>query len=145
MAYESSTLTQLIMKQASFAASLGQDPEAQLTEFSDHADNVTLATTNTTATFPAISGRNISTVGEPTETLTLNIAQSLKKDSLWMFLRTNHGKTGRIRLLPTAGGTGEVNAEVIFQAPAALGGTQGGGVSAATVLVQGLADITPEE
>lgn len=139
----STPLAQLIMKQAVFAAAVGTtDP---LTEFSDHADNITLTTTATTATFSPVSGKNLQSVGEPTETLGLNLAQSLKADSLWMFLRTNHGKEGRIQLTPTGGGTGKVEATVIFQAPATLGGGQGGGVSAATLLVQGLAAITPED
>lgn len=135
-------LSQLIMKQAVFSAAVGT--EGTLTEFSDHADNVTLTTTATTASFLPVSGKNLQTVGDPTESLGLNLAQSLKADSLWMFLRTNHGKTGRVLLVPTGDSEAKVEAEVIFQAPATLGGTQGGGVSAATLLVQGLAKITPE-
>lgn len=135
-------LAQLIMKNAVFAASTGTS--GTLTEFSDHADNVMLSTTNTSATFAAISGKSQGSVGEPVETLVMNIAQSLKAGSLWMFLRTNHGKPGKIALTPTGGGTGKVTADVVFQAPASLGGAQGGAVSAATLLVTGLATIIPE-
>lgn len=139
----STPLAQLIMKQAEFSAAVGTSGTLQ--EFSDHADNITLTTTATTATFNPVSGKNIQTVGDPTETLSMNLAQSLKSSSLWMFLRTNHGKSGRVSLVPTGGGKGKIDAEVIFQAPATLGGAQGGGVSAATLLVQGMATITPEE
>lgn len=139
----STPLSQLIMKQAVFSAAVG--PAGTLTEFSDHADNVSLTTTATTASFLPISGKNQQSVGNLLETITLNLAQSLKKDSLWFFLRNNHGKTGRILLTPTEEGEGKVEAEVIFQAPTTLGGAQGGGVSAATLLVQGMADITPED
>jgi len=135
-------LHQLIMKQAVLSAAVGDTGE--LTEFSDHADNVTLTTTATASTFSPVSGKNVSNVGDPQDSLGLNLAQSLKADSLWMFLRKNHGLEGRVSLTPTGGGTGKVEAKVIFQAPATLGGGQGGGVSAATLLVQGLADITPE-
>lgn len=141
----STPLTQLIMKQANFSAAVGTGTAVTLTEFSDHADNVALTTTATAASFLPVSGKNIQTVGDPTETLTLNLAQSLKKDSLWMFLRNNHGKEGKVSLTPTGGAKGKVEATVIFQAPATLGGAQGGGVSAATLLVQGLAEITPED
>lgn len=139
----STPLSQLIMKQAVFSASVGGS-SATLTEFSDHADNVTLNTTATAGTFLPVSGANIQTVGDLIETMGLNLAQSLKADSLWMFLRKNHGKKGRVSLTPTSGGAGKVEADVVFQAPAALGGGQGGGVSAATLLVQGVATITPE-
>lgn len=138
----STPLSQLIMKQATFSAAVGTG--ATLTEFSDHADNVTLNTTATTASFLPVSGKNIQTVGDPTETVGLNLAQSLKADSLWMFLRNNHGKSGKVSLVPTGGGKGKVEADVIFQAPVALGGAQGGGVSAATLLVQGMATITAD-
>lgn len=138
----SAPLSQLIMKQAVFSASVGS--ATTLTEFSDHADNVTLTTTATTATFLPVSGANVQTVGDPTETVGLNLAQSLKADSLWMFLRANHGKAGKVSLVPTGGGKGKVEANVIFQAPATLGGAQGGGVSAATLLVQGMATITAD-
>lgn len=138
----STPLTQLIMKQAVFSASVGT--AGALTEFSDHADNVALGTTATTASFLPISGKNQQTVGDPVETITLNLAQSLKADSLWMFLRSNHGKAGKVSLTPTGGGKGKVEADVIFQAPATLGGAQGGGVSAAVLLVQGMATITPD-
>ena len=139
----STPLAQLIMKNAVLSAGIGT--AVPLTEFSDHADNVALATTNTSATFAAISGKNQSSVGEPTETLVMNIAQSLKSGSLWMFLRDNHGKEGRVSLVPSGEGTAKVDATVIFQAPASLGGAQGGGVSAATLLIVGMADITPED
>lgn len=139
----STPLSQLIMKQAVFSASVGTTGTT-MTEFSDHADNVTLNTTATTATFLPVSGANSQTVGDPLETMGLNLAQSLKADSLWMFLRNNHGKTGKVSLTPTGGGKGKVEATVVFQAPVALGGAQGGGVSAATLLVQGLAAITPD-
>lgn len=140
----STPLSQLIMKQAVFSAAVGTGSAVTLTEFSDHADNVTLTTTATTASFLPISGKNLQTVGDPTESLGLNLAQSLKADSLWMFLRNNHGKSGKVSLTPTGGGKGKVEADVIFQAPATLGGAQGGGVSAATLLVQGMATITPD-
>lgn len=139
----STPLTQLIMKQAVFSASVGSGTTT-MTEFSDHADNVTMTTTATAGAFNAISGKNTQTVGDPVESLGLNLAQSLKADSLWMFLRENHGKAGKVSLTPTGGGKGKVDADVIFQAPATLGGGQGGGVSAATLLVQGLAKITPD-
>ena len=137
-----STLTQLEIKNALVKAKLTADPT--LVEYGDHVDNVALNTTSTTALFKAVSGNSKATLGDPDETIVLNIAQSLKAGSLWMFLRASHGKQGTVEISPKGGTAPKITADVTFQAPGTLGGAVGGGVSGATILVHGMATITPE-
>lgn len=140
-----STMVQLEIKNATFSAAIGEDADPlTLTEFADHIDNAALTTTSTPAKFAAISGNDQNSIGKPAETIVLNIGQDLTAGSLWMFLRTNHGKKGTVKFGPQGGaGTGECLANVTFAAPATLGGAVGGGVSAATLQVNGQATITP--
>lgn len=140
MAITPSTLVQLEIKNALVKAKVGAGVAV---EFGDHVDSIALTTTSATSTFKAVSGKNQSKVQDPEETLVLNLGQSLKADSLWMFLRTNHGKTGTIEFYPAGGTTPKVEADVTFQAPGTLGGVQGAASSGATILVNGLAVITP--
>lgn len=137
-----STLVQLEIKNALVKAKLTADPT--LVEYGDHVDNVALTTASTTALFAAVSGNSKATLGDPTETIVLNIAQSLKTGSLWLFLRNNHGKEGTVEIMPKGGTAPKIAATVTFQAPGSLGGAVGGGTSGATILVHGLATITPE-
>lgn len=137
-----STLTQLEIKNAQVNVKLTADVE--FIEAGDHVDNVALNTTSTTALFKAVSGNSKATLGDPDETIVLNLAQSLKAGSLWLFLRTNHGKEGQVEIFPKGGIAPKITADVTFQAPGVLGGAVGGGVSGATILVHGLATITPE-
>lgn len=136
-----STMVQLEIKNAIFSAKL--DAETEMTQFADHVDNAALTTTSTATNFAAISGNDQNRVATPTETVVLNIGQSLVEGSLWLFLRENHGKSGQIEFFPQGGTTPKVSANVTFQAPGTLGGTRGPGVSGATVLVNGMAAITP--
>jgi len=138
----STTLVQLEVKNALVKAKV--DADVALLEFGDHVDNAALVTTTTSTTFAAVSGNSTSSTPPPTETVVLNLAQSLKSGSLWLFLRTNHGKRGQIEFFPKGGTTPKVAADVTFQAPGTLGGTVGAGTSGATILVHGLATITPE-
>lgn len=138
----SSTLVQLEIKNALVKAKLTAD--AALVEYGDHVDNVALTTTAATSLFKAVSGNSKATLGDPDETLVLNIAQSLKAGSLWLFLRNNHGKEGMVEIMPKGGTAPKIAATVTFQAPGTLGGAVGGGTSGATILVHGLATITPE-
>jgi hypothetical protein len=137
-----STLVQLEIKNALVKAKLTAD--ATLTEYGDHVDNVALTTTAATSLFKAVSGNSKATLGDPDETIVLNIAQSLKAGSLWLFLRANHGKEGMVEIMPKGGAAPKIAANVTFQAPGTLGGAVGGGVSGATILVHGMATITPE-
>ena len=138
----SSTLTQLVIKNAQVNLKLAEGVEME--EFGDHVDNAALTTTATATLFAAVSGNSQNSVSDPVETVVLNLAQSLKAGSLWMFLRTNHGKKGQLEFFPKGGVTPKVTADVTFQAPGTLGGAVGGGVSGATILVHGMATITPE-
>lgn len=137
-----STLVQLEIKNAQFAAKLTDSVE--LTEFGDHVDNAALTTTATVTNFLAISGNDQNRVGTPAETIVLNIGQSLKAGSLWLFLRENHGLQGQVEFMPQGGDVPKVTADVTFQAPGTLGGARGAGVTGAVLLVNGLATITPE-
>ena len=119
------TLVQLEMKNALVKAKLAADTELQ--EFGDHADNVALTTAVTSSTFAAVSGNATSSSPDPTETIVLNIAQSLKTGSLWLFLRNNHGKKGQVEICPKGGATPKITADVTFQAPGTLGGAVGAG------------------
>ena len=138
----SSTLTQLVIKNAQVNMKL--DADVELEEFGDHVDNAALTTTSAVTLFKAVSGNGQAAVGDPDETIVLNLAQSLKAGSLWLFLRTNHGKKGQVEIFPKGGTTPKIAAEVTFQAPGTLGGAAGPGVTGATILVHGLAVITPE-
>lgn len=136
------TLVQLEIKNALVKAKL--DGDTELEEFGDHVDNAALTTAVTSTLFAAVSGNSTQSSPDPTETVVLNLAQSLKTGSLWLFLRNNHGKKGQIEFFPKGGATPKVTADVTFQAPGVLGGGVGAGTSGAVVLVHGLADITPE-
>jgi hypothetical protein len=135
-------MVQLEIKNAIFSAQL--DGDLEFTEFADHVDNAALTTTSTATNFAAISGNDQNRVAQPTETIVLNIGQSLKAGSLWLFLRENHGKSGKVEFFPAGGLLPKVSADVTFQAPGSLGGVRGPGVSGATILVNGMAEITPE-
>lgn len=136
-----STMIQLEIKNALFNAKL--DGAAAAVEFADHVDNAALTTTSTPTNFAAISGNDQNRMGQPTESIVLNIGQSLVEGSLWLFLRENHGKTGTVEFFPNGGTAPKVTAEVTFQAPGTLGGVRGPGVSGATLPVNGQAVITP--
>jgi cytoskeletal protein RodZ len=131
----------LEIKNASFKAAVGA---AALVEFADAVDSIQLQATATPKTWAPISGANQQTVSQQTETVVLNIGQDLTAGSLWLFLRDNHGKTGKCEFYPKGGTTPKVAANVTFQAPGVLGGSQGGDTaSGATLLVSGIATITP--
>lgn len=133
--------TILEIKNASFKAALGA---GVLAEYADAVDNAALNSTATTNTWAPISGLNQQTASPLTEQVVLNLGQDLKTGSLWLFLRANHGKAGKIEFFPQGGTTPKVAADVIFQAPSAVGGAAGGVPTAgATLLVNGLATITP--
>lgn len=134
-----STLVQLEIKNAQVNAKLTDGVEFE--EFGDHVDNVALTTTTVATLFNAVSGNTLQRVQPFQETLVLNIGQSVKAGSLWMFLRENHGKTGVVEILPTGGQTDKITADVTFQAPGVLGGIVGAGLSGATLLVNGQAAI----
>lgn len=135
------TLIQLEIKNAKVNAKL--DGAVEMVDFGDHIDNVALTTTSTPTNFPAVSGNDQNRIGQPTENVVLNLAQSLVEGSLWMFLRENHGKLGTLEFFPQGGELPKVTASVTFQAPGTLGGARGPGVSGATLPVNGLATITP--
>jgi hypothetical protein len=132
----------LEIKNASFKAAVGA---GVLTEFADAVDSITLGATATAKSWEPISGAVQQNVGAQTENITLNIGQDLKTGSLWLFLRTNHGAKGKVEFYPKGGTTPKVAANVTFQAPGTLGGdAKATTVSGATLLVDGLATITPE-
>lgn len=137
-----STLTQLTIKNAVVAAKI--DGGTALAQYGDHIDNIALNTSATATLFAAVSGNSQQSISDPTETIVINLAQSMKADSFWMFLRTNHGKKGTIEFSPKGGTTPKVVATVTFQAPGVLGGAVGAGTTGATLLVDGMATITPE-
>lgn len=131
----------LEIRNASFKAGVGAEAP---TEFADAVENIQLQATSTSTKWEPISGANQQSVGNQTETIVLNIGQDLTAGSLWLFLRANHGKKGTVEFAPQGGETPKVTADVTFQAPGALGGgANGAAVSGATLLVDGLADITP--
>jgi hypothetical protein len=133
--------TILEIKNASFKAALGV---AALVEYADAVDNAALASTSTTNTWAPINGVNQQTASPLTETITLNLGQDLKTGSLWLFLRSAHGQAGKIEFFPQGGTTPKVAADVVFQAPAAVGGGAGTiPATTCTLLVKGLATITP--
>ena len=138
-----STLVQLEIKNAKVSAKVGTGV-GSLLEFGDHVDNIALTTTSTATNFAAVSGNDQNRIAQPTETIVVNVAQSLKAGSFWLFLRDNHGKTGTLEFQPNGGTTPKVAADVTFQAPGTLGGGRGPGVSGAVILVNGMATITPE-
>lgn len=132
----------LEIKNASFKAAVGA---GALVEFADAVESIQLQAAASPITWQPISGAIQQTVAAPTETVVLNIGQDLKTGSLWLFLRTNHGAAGKIEFFPKGGTTPKVTANVVFQAPGTLGGNQTAQtVSGATLLVAGLATITPE-
>lgn len=132
----------LEIKNASFKAALGA---GVLTEFADAVESIQLQATASPTKWHPISGAIQQGVGAPTETLVLNIGQDLKTGSLWLFLRANHGAKGKVEFFPKGGTLPKVTANVTFQAPGTLGGSQAATtVSGATLLVDGLAVITPE-
>ena len=134
--------TILEIKNASFKAALGA---GVLAEYADAVENAALNSASTSNTWAPINGVNQQTASPLTETVVLNIGQDLKTGSLWLFLRNNHGATGKIEFFPKGGTTPKVAADVIFQAPSQVGGSAGGIPTAgATLLVKGLATITPE-
>ena len=135
-------LNLLVIKNAQVNAKLAG--EAEFHEFGDHVDNVALNATAATTLFKPVSGNSQAAVGDPDETIVLNMAQDLKAGSLWLFCRTNHGKKGVVEIFPKGGTTPKITADVIFQTPAALGGAVGASTSGATFPVEGQADITPE-
>lgn len=132
----------LEIKNASFKAAVGA---GVLVEFADAVENIQLQATASPKSWAPISGANQQQVSQATETVVLNIGQDLKTGSLWLFLRQNHGLAGKIEFCPKGGTTPKVAANVTFQAPGVLGGGQTTDtVSGATLLVSGLATITPE-
>jgi hypothetical protein len=133
----------LEIRNASVKAGVGAEAP---TEFGDAVENIQLQATSTPTKWEPVSGANQQTAGNQTETIVLNIGQDLTAGSLWLFLRANHGKKGKVEFFPQGGTTPKVEATVTFQAPGALGGgANGAAVSGATLLVDGLADITPAE
>lgn len=132
----------LEIKNASFKAAVGA---GVLTEFADAVESVQLQAAASPTKWQPISGAIQQGVGAATETLVLNIGQDLKAGSLWLFLRANHGAKGKVEFFPKGGTLPKVTANVTFQAPGTLGGSQTATtVSGATLLVDGLAVITPE-
>lgn len=134
--------TILEIKNASLKLALGA---GTFTEYADAVDNAALNSASTANTWTPISGVNQQTASPLTETIVLNIGQDLKTGSAWLFLRTNHGAAGKVEFYPAGGTTPKVAADVVFQAPGTVGGAGGGGIptSQATLLVKGLAVITP--
>jgi len=133
--------TILEIKNASFKAAVGA---GVLAEFADAVENAALNSTSTANTWAPINGVNQQTASPLTETIVLNIGQDLKTGSLWLFLRNNHGLAGKVEFYPAGGTTPKVAADVVFQAPSTVGGAAGGIPTAtATLLVKGLAVITP--
>lgn len=138
----SSTLTLLVIKNAQVNARLAGATEYE--EFGDHVDNAALNATAATALFKPVSGNSQASMGDPDETVVLNMAQSLKTGSFWLFCRENHGKKGQVEIFPEGGTTPKITADVIFQVPATLGGAVGANTSGVTFPVEGKATITPE-
>ena len=133
--------TILEIKNASFKAALGA---GVLAEYADAVENAALNSASTANTWAPINGVNQQTASPLTETIVLNLGQDLKTGSLWLFLRTNHGLAGKVEFFPAGGTTPKIAADVIFQAPSAVGGSAGGIPTAgATLLVKGMATITP--
>jgi hypothetical protein len=133
--------TVLEIKNASLKVALGA---GTFTEYADAVDNAALNMASTTNTWAPINGVNQQTASPLTETITLNLGQDLKTGSLWLFLRTNHGAAGKVEFYPQGGTTPKVAADVVFQAPAAVGGGAGTiPATTATLLVKGLSVITP--
>ena len=133
--------TILEIKNASLKMALGA---GVLAEYADAAQSAALATTSTANTWAPINGVNQQTASPLTETIALEIGQDLKTGSAWLFLRNNHGLAGKVEFYPSGGTTPKVAADVIFQAPSTVGGAAGGIPTAtATLLVKGLAVITP--
>jgi len=131
----------LEIKNASFKAAVGA---GVLTEFADAVASVQLQASSTPRSWNPISGAIQQNVGAQSESIVLNIGQDLTTGSLWLFLRTNHGAKGKVEFFPKGGTTPKVAANVTFQAPGTLGGTADAETaSGATLLVDGLATITP--
>lgn len=131
----------LEIKNASVKAGVGAEVP---TEFADAVENIQLQSTSTDTAWEPVSGANQQSAGNQKESIVLNIGQDLTAGSLWLFLRANHGKKGTIEFCPQGGTTPKVTAAVTFKAPGVLGGgANGPAVSGATILVDGLADITP--
>lgn len=131
----------LEIKNASFKAAVGA---GTLTEFADAVESIQLQATSTAKVWEPISGAVQQGAGAAKETVVLNIGQDLTAGSLWLFLRANHGAKGKVEFYPKGGTTPKVAANVTFQAPGTLGGNATANtVSGATLLVDGLATITP--
>jgi hypothetical protein len=113
------------------------------TEFSDATNSITLNTAYETVEWKPVSGNNQTQVGTLSWTATLEIAQDLTVGSLWNYCLTNHGVAGSIEFYPKGGTTPKVVGSVIIAAPNAVGGGQGGALSATvTMTFDGAATVT---
>ena len=111
-------------------------------DHSDDVDNVTFTPNVTTATFNPISGNSKSESTE-TWTLTFNLAQDFKEDSLYMKLYAGGGPKEVVFKPRGAEVGGAIITATVNPAPAVIGGGVGALTATATLAVNGRPDITP--
>lgn len=115
------------------------------TEFSDATQSAILNLAYETIEFKPVSGKNQTQVGTVSWTATLEIAQDLAAGSLWNYCLTNHGVAGKIEYYPKGGTVPKVAGDIIIAAPNAVGGAQGGALTATVTLTfDGPAVVTTE-
>lgn len=111
--------------------------------FEDAMTSTKLLFSSTDNTWEPISGAVQNSTGALKYEVQLDLGQSTKNGELQQFLVANHGVAGKMEFYPKGGTTTpKVVADVVFKAPAELGGGVGIATTSAAFKVDGTPAIT---